>query len=75
MVLMHSNYPSTIDAVQQMIPLLRAQGYHFVAVEDFVTARYGVPSKKIQRMVRAACLQSLNADGLARISVGPGGGS
>lgn len=39
-VLMHSLYPSTVQALKKMIPALQKKGYQFVTVSDMIEYRY-----------------------------------
>jgi hypothetical protein len=47
-VLLHDTYSSTVDLVQQFIPVLKANGYHLVTVSELL----GQPA--VHRMVRPA---------------------
>ena len=35
-ILMHDAYPTTVEAVRQLIPVLREMGYTFVTVDQLV---------------------------------------
>ncbi|MEE3362561.1 MAG: polysaccharide deacetylase family protein, partial [Anaerovoracaceae bacterium] len=39
-VLLHSIYPSTVEAIDKMIPALQKKGYQFVTVSDMIEYRY-----------------------------------
>jgi len=38
-VLLHDTYSSTVDLVQQFIPVLKANGYHLVTVSELLGSR------------------------------------